>query len=234
MPSNTPPLSVTAAFASPIIYASLPNCEPLNARLRELFLAWEKDTGRKRYSAPTGVVKHEVYESGFDLFSNPEPEIQTLRQFCLNALGYVIAKMNNYSDKDMAQLRIYEHSWYHLTRHTGYTANHNHPMASWSGVYCVDPGDQVPEHVNSGAFRILDARGSAGMYLDPGNAHLAQPYGFGELAFFWPAGQLALFPSYLIHEVAPYFGQRERITVAFNAWVRQAGEPADEPFVRLR
>lgn len=232
--TNSPKLSITPAFASPLIETVMPDNAHVNARLRQLFLDWEKHPDRHRSSVPTGVVKVGVYESSFDLFSHPEPDIRTLRHFCLNTLGYVIAQLNGYSDTDMASLRIHEHSWYHITRHAGYTAQHNHPMASWSGVYCVDKGDDVPERANNGALRFFDVRGAAGMYTDPGNAHLQAPYGFGSRAFFLTPGQLLLFPSYLMHEVAPYFGQRERITVAFNAWVREAHQTRDEPFVRKR
>lgn len=233
-PTDSPQLSITSAFATPIAETAMADCGDLNRRLRDLFLGWESDTQRQRSSVPTGVIKVGVYESAFDLFSNPEPEIQTLRHFCLNTLGYLIAQLNHYSDQEMAQLRIYEHSWYHITRHAGYTAQHNHPMASWSGVYCVDPGDDARHDTNSGALRFLDVRGSAGMYVDPGNARLDRPFGFGALAYFLSAGKLLMFPSHLVHEVAPYFGQRERITVAFNAWVREAGAAKDAPFVRKR
>jgi uncharacterized protein (TIGR02466 family) len=232
---ESPQLSITSAFATPIVETELPECVDLNRRLRALFLRWEGDGERGRSSVPTGVVKVGVYESAFDLFSRPGPEIQALRNFCLNTLGYVIARLNRYGDREMAGLRIHEHSWYHITRDTGYTAQHNHPMASWSGVYCVDPGDAAePSDTNSGALRFMDARGSAGMYLDSGNAHLERPFGFGALAYFLTAGKLVLFPSHLAHEVAPYFGRRERITVAFNAWVREAGAAGDAPFVRKR
>lgn len=232
--TRSPHLSITPAFATPLVETVMPDCEALNQRLRELFLTWESDPTRDRSSLPTGVAKVGVYESGFDLFAHDDPAIQTLRLFCLNTLGYVIAQLNGYSDREMAGLRIHEHSWYHLTRHAGYTAQHNHPMASWSGVYCVDPGDKVPDRANNGALRFLDTRNSAAMYTDPGNAHLQSPYGFGARAYFLAPGQLLLFPSWLLHEVAPYFGQRERITVAFNAWVREAGQAADAPFVRAR
>lgn len=232
--SNSPSISVTSGFSVPIVELIMPDSADLNRRLRDLLLSWQQDASRKRSSVPTAVIKVGVYESSFDLFSNPEPEIQTLRNFCLNALGYVISQLNGYSDKDMERLRIFEHSWYHVTSHAGYTAQHNHPMASWSGVYCVDPGDEAPHSVNSGALRFLDTRGSAGMYVDPGNAHLNRPFGFGALAYFLVPGQLLVFPSYLMHEVAPYFGQRERITVAFNAWVREAGDAVAAPFVRTR
>lgn len=233
MPARPAPApSIKTAFAIPVVETQLPDCAALNVRLRTLFLNWEKDPQRSRSSLPTEVAKVNVYESGFDLFSHPEPDVRTLRYFCLNTLGYVIAKVNGYTDDRMQQLRIYEHSWYHITRHGGYTAQHNHPMASWSGVYCVDPGDTDGSAANSGALRFLDTHGSAGVYVDPGNAHLTAPFGFGALAYFLVPGQLLLFPSHLFHEVAPYFGQRERITVAFNAWVRETRAPVDAPFVR--
>lgn len=231
---HPPPLSITSAFAVPIVEMHMPDCTAMNARLRELFVRWEHDSTRKRSSVPTGVPKVAVYESGFDLFSNPTPDVQALRQFCLNTLGYVIARLNHYSDGQMKGLRIHEHSWYHLTRHAGYTAQHNHPMASWSGVYCVDPGDSNPADVQSGMLRFMDCRGAAGMYTDPSNAQLERPFGFGTLAYRLTAGQLLLFPSYVTHEVAPYDGHRERVTVAFNAWVREAGQASDAPFVRAR
>lgn len=228
------PFQITPVFASPIVETHLPQAEDLCRRLRELFLRWEADPSRKRSSAPTPVIKVAVYESDFSLFDNPEPEIQALARFCLNAVGYIIQQLNGYSAEEMSRLRIYQHSWYHLTRHGGYTAQHNHPMASWSGVFCVDPGDPVPDKPNNGALRFLESRLAASMYLDPGNAHWRSPFGFGELAFALKAGQLLLFPSYLMHEVAPYYGERERITVAFNAWVREAGNPGGEPVLRLR
>ena len=229
-----PRINFISAFASPIVDSALPDPGALNTRLRELFLRWEADPERKRTSAPTGVMKVAVYESDFSLFSNPEPEVQALAQFCLQHVGYVVQQLSGYSTEEMQQLRIHQHSWYHLTRHGGYTAQHNHPMASWSGVYCVDPGDHVPDKPNNGALRFLEARTTAGMYLDAGNANWHEPYSMGERAFNLRPGQLLLFPSYLMHEVAPYYGQRERITVAFNAWLREAGAGDEEPVLRLR
>jgi len=231
---NPPGIGITQAFASPIVHGFMPDSQDLNRNLRELFLQLEQDSTEKRTSVPTQVLKIAVYESSFDLFHKPQPEIQRLAQFCLQTLGYVISQLNGYSAEEMAGLRIFHHSWYHLTRDGGYTAQHNHPMASWSGVYCVDPGDTAPGQAGNGALRFTESRTTAGMYLDPGNSQLREPFGFGDLAFDLKPGQLLLFPSYLLHEVAPYHGQRERITVAFNAWVRYADEPAFEPAIRLR
>jgi len=227
-------MNILSAFASPIVDTALPNTEALNTSLTMLFLDWEQDTTRKRQSVPTAVIKVAVYESDFMLFDNPEPEIQTLARLCLQNTGYVVQQLNGYSQAEMQQLRIFSHSWYHLTRQGGYTAQHNHPMASWSGVYCVDPGDGVPDKPNNGALRFLEARTTASMYLDAGNAHWREPFGMGEIAFNLRAGQLLMFPSYLMHEVSPYYGERPRITVAFNAWVRHQSEGNDEPALHLK
>ena len=223
------------AFACPIAETTLPDMEAPNARLRDLFLAWEADTARKRMSEPTAVIKVGVYESDFQLFTREDPDLKALANACLQRLGYLVAKLNGYSNEEMSRLRIYQHSWYHITRNGGYTAAHNHPMASWSGVYCVDPGDTAPAGVvNNGTLRFLDMRNVANMYMDQGNAYLDSPYSIADLAFNLQAGTLLLFPSYLLHEVSPYYGQRERVTVAFNAWVRDYRDPPYEPALVMR
>ncbi|HEV2111093.1 MAG TPA: putative 2OG-Fe(II) oxygenase [Gammaproteobacteria bacterium] len=221
---------INPAFACPIADTTLPGMEAANARLRELFLAWEADTTRKRLSEPTAVVKVGVYESDFHLFTREDADLKALATLCLQRLGYLVAKLNGYSNEEMSQLRIYHHSWYHITRNGGYTAAHNHPMASWSGVYCVDPGDPpMSGMAGNGSLRFMDTRTIGNSYMDQGNAYLADPYSIADLAYDLRAGMLLLFPSYMVHEVSPYFGKRERITVAFNAWLRDYREPPGEP-----
>lgn len=227
------PTTVHPFFAVPLANLKLAEIEPLNPQLKARLLDWERNEG-VRTSVPTAVPKHAVYESDFSLFYRDDPVIARLAQACLNALGKLIMDLNRYSAADMANLRIYHHSWFHVTRNGGYTTIHNHPMASWSGVYCVTPGETDSADPNSGVLRILDARPNHAMYQDPGNAHLAAPYAAGNLPLQLESGQLVLFPSWLQHEVLPYRGQSERITVAFNAWVREAGQPVDEPNYRVR
>jgi len=233
-PAAPPNMTVLNAFASPIVETHLGNCGPLNARLRELFLRWEADANQVRASEPTAVVKVNVYESDFALFNRPDPDVAALSQFCMSCLSVLVKNINGYSNAEMGNISFFAHSWYHLTRKGGYTAQHNHPMASWSGVYCVDPGDFVAGKQNNGALRFLESRLGAGMYLDNGNAHMREPFTFGDIAFNLAAGQLLLFPSYMMHEVALYHGERERITVAFNAWMRERGASGDAPYVRTR
>lgn len=220
-------------FPVPIGEAQLPNPEELNGALKTRFLDWEANEP-PRTTVPTPVIKEAVYESDFSLFRRQDPHIQRLARFCLGHVGQMVMQMNRYSSEEMQRLRIYDHSWYHITRLGGYTGPHNHPMASWSGVYCVAPGEASASHPESGVLRLFDSRAEANMYIDAGNAHLGNSYAFGNLGWQLQPGQLIIFPSYLFHEVAPFWGADERITVAFNCWVREQSQAIDEPLVRQR
>ena len=55
-------------------------------------------------------------------------------------------------------------------------------------------------------------------FLDAANTHLKPPFAVGNLDLQLQAGQLVVFPSYLFHEVTPYYGPDTRITVASNCW----------------
>ncbi len=209
------------AFAIPVVETYFPRADELNPKLKALFLEREKEGDKHRNVVPTPTVQVEIFESDFQLFGWPEPEVQALRDFCFDTLARVIAQLNGYDAAQMNRLRVFSHTWFHITRYGGYISNHNHPMASWSGVYCVDPGEAVAEKPDSGVLRFADPRSYGTMYMDPGNSHLRDPFAFGSLNFRFRAGQFILFPSYLMHEVAPFFGSDERITVAFNAWIQE-------------
>lgn len=228
-----PVASLQPLFAVPFASVLLSHGEELNAALRARLLEWERDEG-VRTSVPTEVPKHAVYESDFSLFYRKDPLIAELARLCLGALGDLVMRINGYSAAEMQNLRMYHHSWYHVTRYGGYTAGHNHPMASWSGVYCVTPGEEVSDRPHSGVLRLIDPRVNSLMYLDPGNAHFIPPYAAGSLPLRLRPGELVLFPSYMRHEVSPFWGRDDRITVAFNAWLREAGQAVDEPNLRRR
>lgn len=210
-------LNVSPAFAAPLVETRHPEPGRLNRALRELFLAREGPGIEPDPKTPT--LKHNVFESHFQLFAWREACVQQLRQFVISSVVRTVQTLNGYSDEQMARLQVSNHSWFHITRAGGYASGHNHPMAAWSSVYCVDPGDdEDANNPDNGVLRFLDARPSASMYIDPGNMHLKRPYGHGSINYRLEPGQLVIFPSHLMHEVAPYHGRRERITVASNFW----------------
>lgn len=238
-PGRTPlarPLvpEIGAVFAVPFVQIELPGHAELDIRLRAKFLAWEKTPHAEARNRPSPVGKYNLHESDFDLFERPDPDVRFLARFALTALGHVVQRLNGYDPEEMALLRFYTHSWFHITRPGGYMNAHNHPMASWSGVYCVSDGEPEGDDPANGRMRFFDPRGQVTMYLDPGNSHLLPPYGTGTFVHTHRPGVLTLFPSYLYHDVAPFHGRSERITVAFNAWVRYADQPNVEPGLRPR
>ncbi len=205
-------------FAVPMAQDFCPDAQSLNAELKTLLL--ERETQGQRYANPNPSLQQQpgVFESDFNLFAWPEPCVQRLRQFCWSALGRTLQQLNGYDAGDMSRLQIFSHTWFHVTRHGGFTILHTHPMASWSGVYCVAPGQMPADRLESGVLRFHNPHHYANYFLDPGNVKLQHPYGAGSWNVRFQAGQLILFPSWLQHEVLPFYGDDERITVAFNCW----------------
>jgi uncharacterized protein (TIGR02466 family) len=232
-PSPTSPIpGLEPVFAVPFYTTVFPNAQGLNGRLEEKLAGWEFHPPKTSRLQPSPVPKPGVYESSFDFFHWEDPDVRELARFCLNRVGFLVQNLNHYENRDMEELRFYHHSWFHLTRPGGYTSHHNHPLASWSGVYCVNPGVPDPADHQSGLLRFFDPRMAASMFLDPGNGSLREPFGFGNLVHRFTAGELVIFPSYLNHEVNCFRGTGIRITIAFNVWIRYADEPAFEPGLR--
>lgn len=214
---------ISSLFAVPLAQARHPAHESLNASLKALLIERSSDP---RYANPNASLKQQpgVFESDFNLFAWPDPCVQALREFCWTELGRTIQALNGYTPQQMARLKIFSHTWFHVTRHLGFVIAHTHPMASWSGVYCVAPGEASPDRPESGVLRFHNPHFYSNAFLDPGNAKLRAPFHHGTWNVPLQAGQLVLFPSWLSHEVLPFFGRDERITVAFNCWFAMTDE----------
>lgn len=215
MPSTTP------LFAVPFAFAQHPQPGPLNAALRALFLAREAEGARFANPNPYTVRNAQLFESHFDLFAWPEPVIGQLSDFCLSNLMQTVGELNGYDVAQLRRIDVATDAWFHVTRRGGHFGVHNHPMAAWSGVYCVSPGEHDADQPDSGRLSFINPHSMHSMYVDAGNAALRQPYNTGNYGFQLVPGQLILFPSWVLHHVMPFFGEGERITVAFNCAFRE-------------
>jgi uncharacterized protein (TIGR02466 family) len=209
-------LKLRPLFATPFGEVRLPSCERLNRELEALFLARENDEHRN--PTPSHVPQAETFESRFNLFRWPESCVQELRAFMLNAVAQMVIETTSLKPQDIARLSFQNHTWFHISRYAGSFVAHNHPLASWSAVYCVRAGENVPQYPHSGVLRFLDVRQGANAYLDPANTTLQRAYALAPVELKLEAGQLVIFPSYVFHEVAPFYGSDIRITVASNCW----------------
>lgn len=206
------------AFAVPFADIQFPEAERLNPEIGALLLSREKEGAKYANPNPSLAQQAGVFESNFTLFSWPEPCIQQLRQFCWDALRRAVQESNGYTAEEIRRIQIFSHTWFHVTRQGGFTIAHTHPMASWSGVYCVDPGETPPDRPESGVLRFHNPHHYSNYFLDAGNLRLKAPYHHGTWNIRFKAGQLVLFPSWVQHEVMPFYGRDERITIAFNCW----------------
>lgn len=205
----------------PFATVAMPGAEGLCSELAELFLQREAEGARYR-NATVRDAQQGVFESRFDLHTWPDAPVQKLFGFIHTALASTVHQLSAYTPQQFGQLAFDYHSWFHVTRHGGHQGVHNHPMASWSGIFCVDAGDSPAGREDSGSVRFLDTRVGAEMYLDAGNENLRGPFRQGGFRYTHAPGRLVMFPSYVYHEVFPYWGARPRIVVAFNAWIRHA------------
>lgn len=206
-----------ASFSVPFVLDKLQDGEQLNSSLRKDILTLEKDESQ-RNEIPTQPITKELFESKWDLLDREQHSFKTLRDELFQRLSYLVTKLNNYNSAVAKSLEINQHTWFHVTRKGGYFSSHNHPMASWSSVYCVDDGGDL-EIRDSGITRFSHPIPTANYYMDAGNATLINPFTCAAKSIKLRAGEIVFFPSYLQHEVTPYLGEGTRITIASNYWL---------------
>jgi uncharacterized protein (TIGR02466 family) len=209
-------IQVNPVFAVPFGEARLPSCERLNRELEALFLSRETDDYRN--PTPSHIPQEEMFESRFNLFSWTEACVQELRSFVLESVVQTVRQSSSLEPADLARLQLHNHTWFHITRYAGSFVAHNHPLASWSAVYCVRTGERSAAHPRSGVLRFMDTRSGADAYLDIANRRLRAAFALGPREVLLEAGQLVVFPSFVYHEVGPFYGADTRITVATNCW----------------
>jgi uncharacterized protein (TIGR02466 family) len=212
----SPAVKLIPLFAVPFAEVRLTPCERLNRELEVLFLTREDDEHRN--PAPSHIPQAETFESRFNLFRWPDACVQELRRFMLDAVAATVIEATTLRSEDLARLKFQNHTWFHITRYAGSFIAHNHPLASWSAVYCVRAGEEVRDQPGGGVLRFFDPRQGANAYSDPANAQMRPAFALRPLEIRLAAGQLVVFPSYLFHEVAPFYGRDTRITVATNCW----------------
>lgn len=193
-------------FATPVFRYVFKHVETLNAELRDLILERERTTPSMAKSNQGG------WQSPPDFFSWPGSAVATLERYAIGALNIATARL-----PVAPHLRIeFElYGWAGVNRRGHYNTTHVHPMATWSGIYYVDAGDE-PADAPGAALEFSHPITAAVMTFFPGvlaSARIVRP----------ESGMIILFPSYLQHSVRMYHGERPRICVPFNAHLRRMG-----------
>jgi uncharacterized protein (TIGR02466 family) len=210
-------------FSVPFARSRHPNAEALNPALKRFIQAQEM-SGLPN-PRPITLRNAGVFESDFNLFRINDPAVQELKAFCWNQLLALVATLNGYDLPTVNRLNIYNDCWFHVTRRGGFFGLHNHPNASWSGVYCVEPGRHDPGKKESGLLTFVNPMIMNATHVDAANAHMQLPFSTQIASISLEPGQLVMFPSWLLHDVKPFEGEGERITIAFNCWFTLSDPP---------
>ena len=190
---------IRSYFATPVVIATLADAAELNAELRRIILQHERQHQSVHHSNLGG------WQSSWDFETWGGPPAKRL----LDAARELATRLT--SDRAGKPVRVAwkTNAWANVNRRSHGNEFHTHPGAYWSGTY---------DRALGGEFEMQDPRGVApAMYAPllgfavPGG----QSAGASEL-IYPKSGQIVLFPSWLLHAVRPYQGERERISVAFN------------------
>lgn len=182
--------SVHPVFAVPFGFAKLEDSQDLNGELQQLFLSRESQGPAYANPNPLTLRNEALFESHFDLFKWPDTCISKLRAFCWSELTRMVGDLNRYDHDMLERIRIGADAWFHVTRRGGFFGLHNHPMASWSGVYCVSAGQSDPGQPESGLLTFVNPFVMNTMFVDAGTAQMQAPFSTTSRSYRLEPGQL--------------------------------------------
>ncbi len=158
------------------------------------------------------------WHSDGDLFDNPAACIQKLRAVAVAAVFDLTRNVTTKVDPETLDMKI--SAWMNANPRGGFNAPHTHPGAHWSGVYYVS--QPAATEGTSGMIEFLDPRS------DLPNWRILQAKAFRPKRKIRPAaGEIVLFPSYLVHWVYPNETDEERVTIAFNLTFKKKRKKRD-------
>lgn len=193
-------------FSSPLFRYEVANHEALSAALLK--------EGAGMRAEDEGVVKsnRRGWHSTGNLFTRPSDCITELRVAAEMSVLRATRKMTSKVDPETLKMKLF--GWMNVNPKDGYNAPHTHPGAHWSGVYYVSQPET--DDGSSGMIEFVAPR------VDLPHWEILQTSAFRLKRRIRPsAGEIILFPSYLLHWVYPNETDADRVTIAFNATFRK-------------
>jgi hypothetical protein len=208
--------------ASPIFTHRWPDCDKLNAQLRQVVL--------DRMALSPGLKKSNCggWQSERNLQLWGDPAIQELLERMHITLREVIRTTVNDPDDSLVNGWDIE-AWANVNQlgDTVAAQTHSGGVNMWAAIYYVDTGDSAGAP-SSGFTRFMDMSGTprpvhGGTPVSPPATgtrqdRCTQPewHGDHDLQMQPQPGKIVVFPATLPHYVTMYEGMSKRITIAFN------------------
>lgn len=200
-------LQIVSLFATPIVLIDLPDAPTLNADLRRTILEREKSHPGTEHSNLGG------WQSEWDMDRWGGAAAIKLLAVARNSANKVTTNRQG----QPVVIAWKANMWANINRTGHGNEFHSHPGSFWSAVYYVDDGGIEADPSLGGELEFMDPRG-------PGPAMYAPQLAFGSAGLSVGAnevvrprtGRMVMFPAWVLHQVRPYRGTAERISIALN------------------
>ena len=209
-------LEIVSLFATPLVILNVPDAETLNGELRRVIEQREKSHPSTHHSNLGG------YQSSWDMDRWGGAPAIKLMAIIRNLANRVTTdrKGNPGTGPHPGFFAVTWHGnmWANINRSGHGNEYHSHPGAYWSAVYYVDDGGIADDPSLGGELEFMDPRGPLPAMNAPHlGVAMAGGLSAGATERISPkAGRLVMFPSWMMHQVRPYRGNAERVSIASN------------------
>ena len=195
-------------FATPVVVLDVADAATLNAELRKVIEERQRTHPGTQHSNLGG------WQSTWDMDRwGGVPAIKLL------AIGRNLAnKFTTDREGKPVAPTWSANIWANVNRSGHGNEFHSHPGSFWSAVYYVDDGGISADASLGGELEFMDPRGPGPAMYAPQLA-FAMPGGLsvGANEMVRPqTGRMVMFPAWVLHQVRPYRGAAERISIALN------------------
>ena len=200
---------IIALFGTPVVVSDIPDAATLNSELRKAIEQRKQSHPGTQHSNLGG------WQSSWDMDRWGGAAAIKLLAIGRNAANRVTTDRQG---KPVA-ITWRANMWANVNKSGHGNEFHSHPGSFWSGVYYVDDGGIAADPSLGGELEFLDPRGPAPLMNAP-HLRIAGNLSAGSTERVLPqAGRLVMFPAWVMHQVRPYQGSAERISIAFNLTV---------------
>jgi hypothetical protein len=187
--------TIVPILATPLGIVPLPDAEPLNGVVGELFESRAAAAHGRSGGGPL------CYRSDDDLLEWPDEPVRRLTTEILRGTYAVVRAVNSLSEPQLQSLETQARIWYTLVRPDGCVPAARYPLTTWCAIYCVAAPEPATTRRDSGVLRLYESRLGT-MFADATSANMRLPYALGHFTWRPAPGQLAVFPASVTHEIA--------------------------------
>lgn len=204
------PAAMEVCFATPLFLRQLDDAAAVNARLRALLLARERD--ERATGSPYSNVGG--WHSEIDLQESWDTDVRWVLARCRDLAEEATARLLGPGHAGR-RLRFSLSAWANVSREGDYNVPHVHE-ATWAAVYYAAVPAQCIES-GTGALELMDPRALSAV------PDLPCDFFATRRAIHPRPGMLVLFPGPLMHYVHPFRGPGERISIACDIGLKTQG-----------